>query len=143
MSMYLMSIYFMGRCLTSVHLKGVLRISHEELRIRFIGASHGLRLAGICLMGLYLMGVHLMGVYGVPHGHESHKRGSRVRLIGIRLIKYYNEYPKPSPRTERSCFTQSYLHTYLRLLVVAGISHFGAEYALGPMSGSPTADTRP
>jgi hypothetical protein len=76
---------------------------------------------GVHLTGVYLINVHLTGVY----------------LIGIRLIKH-NEYP-PTLTTDRMQPLYLVVRTYLWLLVVAGISHFGAKCELALLSEWATA----
>src|SRR5271163_2683073 len=76
-------------------------------------------------MGVHLTGVYLIGVYPISvhlTGRVSHRHASSPTLTTDRMQPFY-----------------LVVRTYLRHLVVAGISHFGAKSALALLSGSPTA----
>ena len=70
----------------------------------------------------------------VPHGHASHAHISLShRRVPHRCVSSLNL------TTDRMQPFYPVVRTYLRLLVVAGISRFGAKSALAVLSGSPTA----
>jgi hypothetical protein len=138
---YLMRIYFIDMCLMACISRHVShgpisygcashgRASHGRIphgRASHVHVPHGrasrehVSHGHISCAGGYLMSVHLTGV---SHRRVPHRRVSSPTLTTDRMQPFY-----------------LVVRRYLRHLVVAGISHFGAiKSALALLSGSPTA----
>jgi hypothetical protein len=144
MSMYLTGIYLMcGSHGRASHLRISHRqVPHERASHRYVSyrsvpyrrvphkrvphrrAPH--RQACTSQTGVYLIDVHLMGM------HLTSMHLISVHLIGIRLIKHNDS---PTLIIDRIQPFYLVVRKYLRLSVVAGISHFGAKCELALLSG--------